>query len=163
MSRVEVHDWRPEWRDHFARLNLDWLERYFSVEDIDRRVLGEPERWILAPGGHIVFATLDGAVVGTGALLREAEGVYEVTKMAVEPAHQGHGIGRRVLEALIARFRALGGTRLFLESNRKLAPAIHLYASLGFVDRGRRPDSHYARSDIYMVWEEKRSSSGPFQ
>lgn len=155
MSVVEVHDWRPEWREHFARLNLDWLERYFSVEDIDRRVLGEPERWILASGGHIFFATLDDEVVGTGALLREADGVYEVTKMAVEPAHQGRGIGRRILEAAIARFRALGGTRLFLESNRKLAPAIHLYESLGFVDQGRRPDSHYARSDIYMVWEEQ--------
>jgi putative acetyltransferase len=153
MSGVVVHDWRPEWRGDFERLNVDWLERYFSVEDIDRRVLGDPQRWILAPGGHIFLATRDGDVVGTVALLREAEGVYELSKMAVDPAHQGHGIGRRLGEAAIARFRALGGTRLFLESNRKLLPAIHLYEALGFVDRGRRPDSHYARSDIYMVWE----------
>ena len=152
---VEVHDWRPEWRAHFERLNLDWLQRYFSVEDIDRRVLGDPQQWILAPGGHIFFATAGAEVVGTGALLREAEGVYELTKMAVDPAWQGRGIGRRLVEAAIARFKALGGTRLFLESNRSLAPAIHLYAALGFVDRGRRPDSHYARSHIYMVWEEQ--------
>lgn len=150
---IAVHDWRPEWRDHFARLNLGWLERYFSVEDIDRRVLGNPEDTILAPGGHIFFATDDGRVVGTGALLRESDGVYELTKMAVEPALQGRGIGRRIVQAAIARFRELGGTTLFLESNRKLAPALHLYASLGFRDRGTRPDSHYARSDIYMVWE----------
>jgi putative acetyltransferase len=150
---IAVHDWRPEWRADFERLNLDWLQRYFSVEDIDRRVLGDPEQWILAPGGHIFFATDGGQVVGTGALLREAEGVYEVTKMAVDPAWQGRGIGRRLVEAAIARFKALRGTRLFLESNRSLAPAIHLYTALGFVDHGRRPDSHYARSDIYMVWE----------
>lgn len=150
---IAVHDWRPEWRQHFARLNLDWLERFFSVEDIDRRVLGDPETHILAPGGHIVFATAGDRVVGTGALLRESEGVYEVTKMAVEPGQQGRGIGRLVLRALIERFLALGGRTLFLESNRKLAPAIHLYESLGFRDRGTRPDSHYARSDIYMVWE----------
>ena len=153
MSGIAVHDWRPEWRGDFERLNVDWLERYFSVEDIDRRVLGDPQRWILAPGGHIFLATRDAEVVGTVALLREADGVYELSKMAVDPAHQGHGIGRRLGEAAIARFRALGGTRLFLESNRKLLPAIHLYEALGFVDRGRRPDSHYARSDIYMVWE----------
>jgi ribosomal protein S18 acetylase RimI-like enzyme len=157
-GRIEVHDWQPRWRDDFARLNLDWLERYFSVEEIDRRVLGEPERWILAPGGHIFFALEGTQVVGTGALLRESEGVYELTKMAVDPAWQGRGIGRRILEAAIARFRELRGTRLFLESNRKLAPAIHLYQSLGFVDQGRRPDSHYARSDIYMVWGESRDS-----
>jgi putative acetyltransferase len=152
-TQIEVHDWRPEWRDHFARLNLDWLERYFAVEDIDRRVLGDPEHHILAPGGHVFFATADGRVVGTGALLRESEGVYEVTKMAVEPGLQGRGIGRLILQAAIDRFLALRGTKLFLESNRKLAPALHLYESLGFRDQGLRPDSHYARSDIYMVWE----------
>jgi ribosomal protein S18 acetylase RimI-like enzyme len=152
-DHIAVHDWRPEWRAHFARLNFDWLERYFSVEDIDRRVLGDPEHHILAPGGQVFFATAGGRVVGTGALLRESEGVYEVTKMAVEPALQGRGIGRLILRRAIDRFLEMGGTRLFLESNRKLAPALHLYESLGFRDRGTRPDSHYARSDIYMVWE----------
>lgn len=152
---VEICDWRPEWREHFARLNLDWLQRYFTVEDIDRRVLGEPERSILAPGGHIFFARSGEEVVGTVALMRESDGVYELTKMAVDPAWQGRGIGRRLVEAAIARFRALQGTRLFLESSRRLAPALHLYTRLGFVDRGLRPDSHYARSDVYMVWEER--------
>lgn len=150
---ITVHDWRPEWRHHFERLNLDWLERYFSVEDIDRRVLGDPQRHILAPGGHVFFAADGERVIGTGALLHEGEGVYEVSKMAVEPAEQGRGVGRLLLQALIARYRSLGGTTLFLESNRKLAPAIHLYEAMGFRDRGRKPDSHYARSDIYMVWE----------
>lgn len=150
---IVIHDWRPEWRSHFERLNLDWLERYFSVEDIDRRVLGDPETHILAPGGHIFFAAEGAQVIGTGALLRESDGVFELTKMAVDPAFQSRGIGRSIVQAAIARFRELGGTRLFLESNRKLGPAIHLYTSLGFVDHGRRPDSHYARSDIYMVWD----------
>jgi putative acetyltransferase len=150
---ITLHDWRPEWRPQFERLNLDWLERYFSVEDIDRRVLGDPERYILAPGGHVFFAAEGERVIGTGALLREREGVYEVGKMAVDPAWQGRGIGRRILQAAIDRFVALNGTLLFLESNRRLAPALHLYEALGFRDRGLKPDSHYARSDIYMVWE----------
>lgn len=150
---IAVHDWRPEWRADFERLNLDWLERYFSVEPIDRRVLGDPQAHIVDPGGHIFFA-LDGErVVGTGALLRESDGVYELSKMAVEPAAQGRGVGRRIVQAAIDRFVALEGRTLFLESNRKLAPAIHLYEAMGFLDRGLKPDSHYARSDIYMVWE----------
>lgn len=150
---IAVHDWRPEWRADFERLNFGWLERYFSIEDIDRRVLGDPERYIIEPGGHVFFATDHGRVVGTGALLLESPGVYELTKMAVEPELQGRGIGRLILERAIDRFRELGGTKLFLESNRKLAPAIHLYETLGFRDQGRKPDSHYARSDIYMVWQ----------
>lgn len=150
---ITLHGWRPEWRQHFKRLNLEWLERFFSVEDIDRRLLGDPERWILAPGGHVFFAALGERVVGTGALLRESEGVYELGKMAVEPAMQGAGIGRLIVQAAIDRFVALRGTKLFLETNSRLAPALHLYESLGFRRQGRRPDSHYARSDVYMVWQ----------
>ena len=155
-SAITLHDWHSEWRQDFERLNIDWLERYFSVEDIDRRVLGDPERYILAPGGHVFFAAEGERVVGTGALLRESEGVYELSKMAVEPDMQGRGIGRLIVQAAIDRFLSLNGTTLFLESNRKLAPAIHLYEALGFRDRGRKPDSHYARSDIYMVWQPTR-------
>ena len=152
-SGIAVHEWRPEWRDDFARLNLDWLERYFSVEDIDRRVLGDPERWILAPGGQVFFATLQGRVVGTAALLHAGDGVYELSKCAVEHGLQGRGIGRRVVQAAVDRFVALRGRELFLESNSALAPALHLYESLGFRHRPPRADSHYARSDVHMVWE----------
>lgn len=147
-----IHDWRPEWQPDFERLNLDWLQRYFSVEDIDRRVLGDPQTHILAPGGSVLFALLDGRVVGTVALLRHPGDSYELGKMAVDPDAQGRGIGRRLGLAAIERFRAGGGRELFLESNRRLAPALRLYRSLGFEDRGRKPDSHYARSDIWMVW-----------
>ncbi len=150
---VTLHDWRPEWRAHFARLNLDWLERHFTVEDIDRRVLGDPESHILAAGGHVFFAAAGDQVVGTGALIRESDGVYELTKMAVDPQQQGRGIGRLIVQAAIDRFIASGGTTLFLESSSKLAPALHLYESLGFRHRGRKPGSRYARSDVYMLWQ----------
>ena len=152
MSAIEIHDWRPQWRADFARLNLDWLERYFAVEDIDRRVLGEPEAQILAPGGHIFFATRDAEVVGTVALLRESDGVYELSKMAVQPDCQGQGVGRRLLKAAIDRFQTVGGRRLFLESSTRLGPALHLYEQMGFVHHPPKPDSHYARSDVHMIW-----------
>jgi putative acetyltransferase len=51
----------------FARLNIEWLERGFTVEPHDREVLGDPEAHILAPGGRILFA-VDQAdkALGTG-------------------------------------------------------------------------------------------------
>ena len=49
-------DFEPRWRDDFARLNLEWLERWFTVEPGDREVLGDPEAHILAGGGRILFA-----------------------------------------------------------------------------------------------------------
>lgn len=142
-------------RSHFGRLNREWLERYFVVEPIDAEVLDHPEQRILDGGGRILFALLDDEVVGTCALLQESPGIYELTKMAVTADHQGVGIGRQLLAAAITEFRRIdGATLLFLETNSILAAAISLYERAGFEHRGRKPDSHYQRSDTYMVWRD---------
>lgn len=156
---IRVVDYAPQWRTDFARLNLEWLEANFVDEPIDRAVLLDPETHILDPGGRILFALRgDGHVVGTVALKREGEGVYELTKMAVEPACRGQGIGRQLLLASLSAFRHLEGRELFLESSSKLAPALHLYESVGFEHRpAPRPGSHYQRADVYMVWRAGRS------
>ena len=153
MTRIADYD--PRWRADFARLNIDWLERFFVVEDIDRTVLSDPETHILAKGGRVLFAVdADDHAVGTVALKHEGDGVYELTKMAVDPKCQGQGIGRLLMDAALATYRDLGGRELFLESSSKLAPALALYESVGFRHRpAPRPGSHYARADVYMVLE----------
>jgi ribosomal protein S18 acetylase RimI-like enzyme len=140
-------------REHFYRLNEAWLRKYFHVEAIDHRVLSNPETEILQNGGAILFAILDDEVIGTCALLQESDGVYELTKMAVDEQRQGLGIGRALMEAAIAEFHHRNGRRLFLETNSKLIPAVRLYESMGFEHQpSTKPDSHYARANIYMVW-----------
>jgi ribosomal protein S18 acetylase RimI-like enzyme len=148
----------PRWRADFARLNEEWLRRWFVVEAFDAEVLGNPETHILADGGRILFALADaapdGPAVGTVALRHDGNGVYELTKMAVEPGLRGSGIGRALLLAAIDTYTALGGRELYLESSSLLAPALRLYESAGFVHRpAPRPGSHYARADVHMAWE----------
>ncbi|MFE0417285.1 GNAT family N-acetyltransferase [Streptomyces tendae] len=141
--------------DAFFTLNAEWISRLFTLEDEDRAVLGDPFGRIVASGGDVLMAREPdtGAVVGCIALLAYPDGVFELAKMAVAPATQGRGIGRRLIAAAIDRARALGGTRLFLGTNTKLAPAIHLYEDAGFVriTRDRLPlADYYARADILM-------------
>jgi DNA-binding MarR family transcriptional regulator/GNAT superfamily N-acetyltransferase len=153
-AAVHVVGFQPELREHFYRLNAAWLRKYFYLEEIDHQVLSEPEREILANGGEILFALLDGDVVGTCALKHEAEGVYELTKMAVDERYQGLGTGRRLIEAAIDAFTRRRGQTLFLETSTRLAPAIRLYESVGFVRQTMlKPDSHYQRADVYMLWQ----------
>ena len=154
-SHVRIVDYDPRWRADFARLNIDWLERFFVVEPVDREVLSDPETHILAAGGSVLFAIdADDRAIGTVALRHEGGGVYELTKMAVEPGQQGRGIGRKLMRGALDAYRALDGRELFLESSRKLAPALALYESVGFRHYpAPRPGSHYARADVYMVWE----------
>ncbi|HXE56813.1 MAG TPA: GNAT family N-acetyltransferase, partial [Gemmatimonadales bacterium] len=131
---VRVVDYRPEHRDHFRDLNLEWIGRYFEVEDEDRRVLGDPEREILAPGGAILMAVSGEDVLGTCALIRHGPDTLELAKMAVAERARGRGVGERLGRAAIERARALGARRLELVSNRRLAPALALYRKLGFVE-----------------------------
>ena len=153
---IEIIPFEPRYRGDFKRLNLAWLEKYFRVEPVDAEVLSNPERNILEPGGRILFARVggevDGEIAGTCALMPEGDR-FELTKMAVDERFQGLGLGRKLIEAVIAEFKRLGGRELFLESNSVLKPAISLYETSGFQHRPRPGASHYERADVYMVYE----------
>lgn len=153
-SGVRVADYDPRWRDDFARLNLEWLQRWFTVEPIDREVQGDPETHVLADGGLILFAVDDDeSALGCVALKPEGGGVYELTKMAVDPTVRGGGIGRLLVLAAIEAFVEAAGDQLYLESNSKLEPAVRLYESVGFVHQEPRRGSAYSRADVHMVWQ----------
>ncbi|MEZ5465987.1 MAG: GNAT family N-acetyltransferase [Lysobacteraceae bacterium] len=153
-GKIRIESWHPRWANAFRDLNLEWLERYFVVEPVDREVLDNPQRLIIDAGGEILFA-VDGEdrVLGTCALLRINDDEVELTKMGVTAASQGAGIGRRLIVAAIERFRQMPGDTLFLETNSVLTPALALYRSVGFeLQDGIRPGSHYDRADTYMIW-----------
>lgn len=154
-AEVRIVGWSPELQPHFYRLNAEWLTKYYTIEPFDHEVLSNPQQHIIDPGGTILFAMLGDEVVGTCALMLDAPGVYELTKMAVTEAHQGLGLGRRLIEAAIDEFRRRGAQRLFLETNGKLQTAIALYRKVGFeLQPNVKPGSHYARADIYMIWRD---------
>jgi len=149
---VKIVDFEPALAEAFKRLNYEWLERYFRVEDVDRVILASPQAEIIDDGGHILFALFGTEAVGTVALKHHGAGRYELTKMAVTAGQQGRGIGRTLLTAAIQRFAAAGGCQLFLESHSSLDTALRLYERAGFRHASRPGESDYARSDTYMVY-----------
>jgi len=69
--------------------------------------------------------------------------------MGVSPKAQGNGIGKLLGQHIIEKAKQLGAKKIFLESNRKLAPALSLYKKLGFTEM-TKVASPYSRSDIQM-------------
>ncbi len=136
----------------FRELNEAWIAKYFAIEEPDRVVLGNPRAAILEQGGQIVMAVLDGQAVGCCALLAEGPGEYELGKMCVAEGLRGQGIGRKLLEHVVALARGLGARRLTLGSSTKLPDAVHLYESVGFrhLPPERVTPSPYARADVHM-------------
>jgi putative acetyltransferase len=153
---ISVEGFTPARRDEFKRLNIEWIERWFTIEQADLDVLDDPDGHVLAGGGQIFFAVDDdegGAAVGCVAMKAEGDGVYELSKMAVAPERRGTGVGLLLMDAVLDAFRAAGGSMLYLESNRRLESALALYRRSGFVEREPPHPSPYSRADIYMIWE----------
>ncbi len=133
IMEVEIIDYEPQFRREYKDLNVEWIARYFAIEPHDLEQLENPEDYILARGGKIFFARYGDEIIGTVALIKDSETVYEMAKMAVKPAFRGLGAGEKLGRHLIEAARNLGCARLFLESNQKLTPALTLYKKLGFV------------------------------
>lgn len=160
-ERVTIRHFSPELASHFARLNLQWLEEFFSVEDYDKKILSDPQTHIINRGGEIYFAEMDGKIVGTCGLFKEGD-EYEFTKMAVEPHLRGMGIGRVMLAHAMQRAQDLKAHRVYILTSHSLHPAGHLYRSMGFTDipLTAQDKEKYRRADIKMEWLPP-AASGP--
>lgn len=89
----------------------------------------------------VLVAEADGRILGYVALhqpipLPSHQHVLEVTGLAVDPAQQGNGVGRRLLEAAKHEARRRGARKLVLRVLAPNVPARRLYESCGFTVEG---------------------------
>lgn len=84
-----------------------------------------------APGLFLV-AYQEGALIATGALIPEAPGVVRIVRMSVRRDLRRHGIGRLMLQALLARARAQGVRQVVLETTSTWRDAVAFYQRNGF-------------------------------
>ena len=150
MGDIRIVSFDRAFAKDFARLNYEWINRYFRVEDHDREMLDDPVSCIMDDGGEIFFAIEGEQVVGTVAMIREGDARYELAKMAVSDEYKGKGIGNMLMQACIDFARERGKSSIFLLSNTKLVPAISLYRKHGFVEVNTGEPTVYERVDIVM-------------
>ena len=129
---VEILNYSPEYKECFQKLNYEWLEKYFKVEELDKKILQNPEEEIILKGGDVIFARLGGEIVGTTAVLKRDDETYEIAKMAVAEEAQGKQVGRKLSDEAIARAKQRGVKKLILKTDHRLRAAGNLYRSLGF-------------------------------
>lgn len=127
MSEVEV---RVLGRDEIAV--LDRVAADVFDHAIDARWAGE---FFADPRHHLAVALRDGVVVGMASALHyvhpdKAPSLW-VNEVGVSAALQRRGIGRRLLQVLLAHARALGCTEAWVGTELDNAAARGLYASVG--------------------------------
>lgn len=141
-------------------MKIQLVEAYDRVEDV-RQIFAEYTAWLLQldpkmqdsldqqhyedeilhlevkygkPHGRLYLACIDGRVAGCAGLRQEADGIGEVKRLFVRPAYRGHHVGKVLLERIIGDAKAIGYTRLVLDTMPQMAHAVRLYTSLGFRD-----------------------------
>ncbi|GAB3554420.1 GNAT family N-acetyltransferase [Spirosoma fluminis] len=159
MSAISIIPYTADYQPDFKRLNIEWISHYFTVEPHDLEQLDHPERYVLPNQGQIFLAKrlsdqsgngpTKEEIVGCVAMVNMGASGFELAKMAVSPTAQGRGVGRMLCEAALSYARQIGIKTVWLESNRRLTPALTLYQNVGFREVPR-VETPYARADIRM-------------
>ncbi|KQY93509.1 MarR family transcriptional regulator [Caulobacter sp. Root1455] len=152
---MTIRDFSDDLARAFHDINAAWIAQMFALEENDITLLENPRELIVDKGGAVLFAqTPDLGVVGTCAIMRMKDGWFELTKMGVLEAARGRKVGEFLLAAALERAKAMGvADRLYLLTNRKCGPAIHLYEKLGFQHDAEIMalfGSRYERCDVAM-------------
>lgn len=129
---------RGDAQDLFGLLTLcfaDYPGCYTDPHD-DLKDLLEPADKYAAPGGFFALEDERGRICACIALAFPAPGVAELHRVYVRPDRHRRGLGRRMTEAMEARARAAGATRMVLYSDTRFTAAHAMYERLGFIRIG---------------------------
>lgn len=86
------------------------------------------------PQGAFLIAWSDDMPVGCVSYRPLEARVAEVKRLWVDPMARGQGLARQLMQAIEARARAAGFTRMKLDTNSALSAAIALYRDMGWTD-----------------------------
>lgn len=94
---------------------------------------------LLSPHTTYVVAEKDNSLIGYAGLSKLANSTSsDIQTIAVSASHRGLGIGRLLMESLLATSRKQNATEVFLEVREDKPTPQELYKSLGFVAIDRR-------------------------
>src|SRR5699024_8554730 len=147
--KIEIIDFSPEFKEDLKRLNYEWLEKYFYVEENDAVVLSNPQKYIIDKGGFVFYVKIEDKIVGSAVLMKISDQIFELGKMAVTEKYQGLGIGKKLLKHCLGFAAENKIEKVFLFTDSKLKSAIALYEKYGF-KKVKFESGVYERGDVKM-------------
>ena len=100
-------------------------------QDFEAELAGLPGRYT-RPGGGLWLALCGSEPAGCVAIRPLESETCEMKRLYVRPGHRGQGLGRRLVERVLAAAIEAGYQRICLDTLPSMTDAVRLYQLLGF-------------------------------
>ena len=131
INNLSVIGFQSQYSNQFYQLNKVWIEESWVLEDSDKNDLLNPEK-IVINGGEVFFALSSNEVIGTVAMIKSSDKIYELAKMTVKKNFRGKGVANLLMDRCIEFAIEQKAVQIFLISNDSLVIARNLYDKYGF-------------------------------
>ena len=129
---MKIIQFEERYRQDFIDFNTDWIVSNFGfLEDHDKETFEKIDEEIKS-GAMIFFAVENDIALATCMVTPMTDTTWEICKLGSNKNLPHKGAGSAVFEASMKWALSHGAQRLFIFSNSKLKPALHIYRKYGF-------------------------------
>lgn len=127
-TEADIADARAIFREYEQWLGLSLCFQSFEEE------LASLPGFYAPPDGRLYLAKIDGKTVGCIGLRKLEDCICEMKRLYLREAARGKGVGRALVEKMIADAREIGYAKMRLDTYPpKMGKAVSLYESHGFL------------------------------
>ncbi|MDO4942972.1 MAG: GNAT family N-acetyltransferase [Lachnospiraceae bacterium] len=151
---MKIIPFEEEYRKDFIDFNTDWIVSYFGfLEEHDKETFENIDEE-MDLGAMIFFAVENHTALAT-CMARPMEGTtWEICKLGSNKNIPHKGAGSAVFEKSMEWAFDHGAEKLFILSNSKLKPALHIYEKHGFKEI-KLENYEYIRGDIAFEYKKE--------
>lgn len=136
---VPAYDKKEEIKELFTEYTQMLIDgdsqfsEYLKIQKYDDE-LEHPEKKYGPTGGRLYIAYVDSKVAGSIALRRLDDESCEIKRLYVKPEYRRNGLGRLLIDRIIADAKEIGYSRILLDTLPFLEIAIDIYKTYGFYE-----------------------------
>ena len=136
--------WRAYYTEVSDRYYLLHENRRTAPEELEQEITRADWSDLTPPKGRLLVARLEGEPAGTAGVHLTTPTTAELKRVFVQPRMRGRGGAQLLVEAAENEARALGATRMILDTRHDLTEARALYTRLGYEETPPHNNDKYA-------------------